>query len=109
MIEKGIMETDFKNLFGKHLPYYQQILVDSEGNILVFRWPDTLGKVMEVFQVYTPDGKYICDTTIDDGTFDFQVVSQSNNIQFTEKGIFGVFKLKKSDDEDVRLVKVKVK
>ena len=109
MIAKGIMKTDFKELFGDYLPFYRQILVDSEGNILVFRWPGSVGKVTEVFQVYSPDGKYICDTAIDDGAFDFQVISLACNIQFTEKGIFGVFKLKGFDDPEVKLVRVRVK
>jgi hypothetical protein len=100
--------VSFATLFGEHLPYYREILVDSEGNILVFKWNDCVGRCVKVFQVYSPDGKYICETRIDEGVFDFEIDSRVQNIVFTSKGIFGLFQLKNSDDVSLRLVKVDI-
>ncbi|NIR10846.1 MAG: 6-bladed beta-propeller [Candidatus Aminicenantes bacterium] len=108
MIKK--MEAfSFDKLFLEHLPYYREILVDSEGNILVFKWTDCIGDCVEIFQVYSPDGKYICETRIDKGMFDFKIDSNMKNIIFTSRGIFGLFQLKDSDDVSLRLVKVDIK
>ena len=107
MINK--MKTfSFENLFLEHLPYYREILVDSEGNILVFKWTGCIGDCVEIFQVYSPAGKYICETKIDEGLFDFEIDTNIKNIVFTSKGIFGLFQLKNSDDVSLRLVKVNV-
>ena len=100
--------VSFSTLFGEHLPYYREVLVDSEGNILVFKWNDCIGGCDEIFQVYSPDGKYICETKIDKGAFDFKIDSKIKNIVFTSKGIFGLFQLKNSEDVSLRLVKIDI-
>lgn len=105
---KVLKKFPFENLFGEHLPYFQKILVDSEGNILIFKWTDCIGDCGEIFQVYSPEGKYICETKIDEGVFDFEMSRFRNNIIFTDKGIFGLFQLKDSEDVSLRLVKVNI-
>ena len=104
---KLMKKFPFEHFFGEHLPYYRKIMVDSEGNILVFKWTDCIGDCLKIFQVYSPDGTFICETKIDPGTFDFEISYHRNTIAFTDKGIFGLFHLKDGEDT-VRLVKVNV-
>lgn len=103
---KAVEAFDFRKVFAEYLPYYRDILVDSEGNILVFKWLNCVGKSNEIFQVYTSEGKFVCETTIDKGIFDFEINLRRKNIIFTDKGIFGLFQLADSDDIFLRLVKV---
>jgi hypothetical protein len=105
---KIMKKFPFEHLFAEHLPYFRNVLVDSEGNILVFKWTDCIGDCTKIFQVYSPEGKFICETKIDEGVFDFELSRFRNNIIFTDRGIFGLFQLKDSDDVSLRLVKVNV-
>jgi hypothetical protein len=105
---KVLKKFPFKNLFQEHLPCYRKILVDSRGNILVFKWTDCIGDYDKIFQVYSPEGKYICETKIDEVVFDFEISHLRDNIIFTDKGIFGLFQLKDSKDVSLRLVKVNI-
>ncbi len=96
----------FETCFSKHLPYYRNILVDPSGNILVFKWLDCLDGCPKVFQVYSPEGRFICETVLDEGAYDFEILSNWQNLAFTDKGIFGLFQLKNSEDISLRLVRV---
>jgi hypothetical protein len=107
-IKKEIEKADFESFFGEYLPYYRQIFVDSEGNILVFLWPDDINS-SEKFQVYSPEGKLICESTIDDSIYRFNSARTWKNLQFTAQGIFGVLPLDKDDDIHMRLIKVPIK
>jgi hypothetical protein len=105
---KAVKRRSFKDQFDEYLPYYREILVDEDGNILIFKWTDCIGDCRDIFQVYSPEGKYICETVIDKGNFDFSIDRKSNNIVFTRKGIFGLFQIKNTEDVSLRIVKVKV-
>jgi hypothetical protein len=105
---KVLKKYPFENLFADHLPYYKKISVDFQGNILVFKWTDCISDCDHIFQVYSPEGKYVCETRIDEGEFDFESSRFRNNIIFTDKGIFGLFQLKNSEDVSLRLVKVNI-
>lgn len=96
----------YKDYFDSYLPLYREILVDGEGNILIFKSSECFESCNEVFQVYSPEGKYICETTIYKGDYDFKIDRRFKNIVFTKKAIFGLFQLKDSDDISLRLVKV---
>jgi len=102
-----IESIDFKSIFDKNLPYYEQILTDSVGNILVFKESGCLHQCKKIFQVYSSEGKYICETRIDEGEFVFPPPNR-RNIAFTSKGIFGLFGRKNCDDICLRLVKVNI-
>lgn len=105
---KLMKKFPFEHFFEEHLPYYRKLIVDSEGNILVFKWTDCIGECTKIFQVYSPDGTFVCETKIDQGIFDFEIDRRWNNIVFTDKGIFGLFYLKDDEEETLRLVKVNV-
>ena len=95
-------------LLGDHLPYYDHIMVDSVGNILVFPNTDCRKDCEIRFRVYSPEGRYICNTKINTGNFKFKIDKKRKQIVFTEQGIFGLFELKDSEDVSLRLVRVKL-
>ncbi len=103
---KKYEKLSYKDYFDPYLPFYREILVDGDGNILIFKTSECFEKCNEVFQVYSPEGKYICETTLDKGDYDFKIDMRFKNIVFTKKAIFGLFQLKDSEDISLRLVKV---
>lgn len=103
---KKFEKLSYKDYFDPNLPFYRGILVDEEGNILIFKSSDCFENCNEVFQVYSPEGKYICETTIDKGDYDFKIDRRGKNIVFMKNAIFGLFQLKNSEDISLRLVKV---
>jgi hypothetical protein len=105
-IIKQFEKLSFDEYFDSFLPLYQEILVDSEGNFLIFKSSECLENCNEVFQVYSPEGKFICETTFEKGKFDFVIDKRVKNIVFTKKAIYGLFQLKGSEDISLRLVKV---
>lgn len=105
--EKGLINAPIESLFEKNLPYYRDFEVDAEGNFLFFKWTDCIGKCNEVLMVYSPEGEYICDTTIEEGNFGLEVLQRRTKIVFTDKGIFGLFEVEGEDDIYLQLVKVK--
>lgn len=103
---KKFEKLSFKDYFDPYLPFYREILVDEEGNILIFKTSDCFEHCKEVFQVYSSEGKFICETTIDKGDYDFKIDRRFKNIVFMKKAIFGLFQLKDSEDISLHLVKV---
>jgi hypothetical protein len=106
---KMLKKKSISHLFADHLPYYYEIMVDTEGNILIFKKTDCLGNCPIVFQVYSPQGKFICETELKKGPFEFDINLRFNNICFTNQGIFGLFRLKGDEDMNLQLVKVDLK
>jgi len=108
IIRNALENSDFGNLFGEYLPYYKTIILDSEGNILVFKWQNSSQKTTtETFQVYSPDGKYICETLLDKGKFDIDVYRNFQTMQFSGKALYAIVKNKENEDF-IRLIKVKL-
>jgi len=96
----------FEQFFGKHLPYYREILVDEEGNILVFKWPDCVAGCEPVFQVYSAEEKYVCESGLNLGLFEMNIDRRFKKLAFMRDGIFGLFGVKGSEDISIKIVKV---
>ncbi len=105
----AIKKTPYEEMFGKYLPYYKDILVDSEGNILVCKITDCIGDCNNVFQVYTPEGQYVCEVTIDSGIYDVTIDRRFKNITFADNAVYGLFPLKESEESGLQLVRVKLR
>lgn len=107
-MRKAVEKADFNSFFGKYLPYYESLMIDAEGNLLVVKMSESLGKTNETFQVYSPSGDFICESILDNGEFDIQINSSGSNIQFAKDALYGIFEC---DDENgdpmTRLIKVK--
>lgn len=105
----AVKKTPYEDMFGKHLPYFKDILVDSEGNILVCRTTDCIGDCDEVFQVYSPEGKYICEVTVDNGIYDVTIDRRFKNIVFADNAVYGLFPLRDNEEAGLQLIRVKLR
>ncbi len=104
---KTFKTFDYSTIFAKHLPLYKEILVDSEGNFLVFLYSDCVKNCKIYFQVYSKKGEFVCETELDKGNYDFKIDRRFKKICFTEEGIIGLFMNQGDEDEIIRLVKSK--
>jgi len=102
----AVKKNPFEDMFGKHLPYFKDILVDSEGYILVCKKTDCIGNCNEVFQVYSPEGKYICEVTVDNGIYDVTIDPRFKNIVFANDAVYGLFPLKDNEEAGLQLIRV---
>jgi hypothetical protein len=102
---KYLPKFDFSFIFDKFLPLYKEILVDSEGNFLVFTYNDCVENCKTFFQVYSPKGDFICETELDAGEYEIEIDRRWKNLCFTRDGIIGYFMKKGDEDEIYRLVK----
>lgn len=93
---------------GDFLPYYCDFAVDAEGNILVFKMSEDPKAGPIVFQVYAPDGGFLCETELDRGEFDLPLDRfMSPRLAFTKRGLFGVLPLRGDELETPRLFRVR--
>ena len=79
---------DFRKMikFNKYLPPFEKIVVDSMGNILVF-YNNGFEKAKELrFKVYSPKGKYLCDSFFIVGKFKYDLYKW--DIKFFKESIF---------------------
>ncbi|MDH4271833.1 MAG: 6-bladed beta-propeller [Candidatus Aminicenantes bacterium] len=94
------------HIFGEYLPLYKEMLVDAEGNILVFKTSECLDNCPHVFQVYSPEGKFVCKTELASEDFDISIDYRFKRICFTNDGIFCLFPLRGDELRTPRLIKV---
>jgi hypothetical protein len=97
-----------EKLFSKTLPLFSDIIVDSQGNILLFYFHFFGETESPDFQVYSPVGDYICDCRIDLGEFkeNTDVLNFSRNLMFHQNNLYCI--VKKSDGDDVKLQIIKI-
>lgn len=101
--------ASFGGFFGKYLPLYSAIMVDSEGNILVFEFDHIHPHSHVSFHVYTPGGDYVCKTQLYSDMYTFTIKPGATKIWFGENGILGVLPAIDNDEDDiVRLVKFNI-
>lgn len=103
--KKTFKKFDFSTIFDKYLPLYKDILVDSEGNFLVFKFTECQKDCNPVFQVYSKEGKYICETVLDKGKYEFELSRKFKRLCFTSAGIFVIAMNRGDEDEVYRLIK----
>jgi len=93
---------------GDFLPYYCDLTIDAEGNILVFKMSEDPKTGPIVFQAYDPDGAFLCETELDRGAFDLPMNHfMCPRLAFTERGLFGVLPLRGDELETPRLFRVR--
>lgn len=105
----AVKKTPYEDMFGKYLPYFKEILVDSEGNILICKKTDCIGTCNEVFQVYSSEGEYICEVAIDCGIYDVTIDRRFKNIGFADDAVYGLFPLKDDEEAGLQLIRVKLR
>lgn len=103
--------NSFEKLFKKHLPLYSAILVDDEGNILVFYYSGYERIKKHPFQVYTPDGKYIGKSMLDFGRYGHNLINErfTKFMVFFKNHLYGLLDLDNGTDICRYIVKVNIK
>jgi hypothetical protein len=98
-----------ENFFPKNMPYFYNILVDSDGNILVFRFVDE--DVDHKFSVYSynSNGNRIADTNLELEGFKLGLHYRFEEIVFFNGNIFGILNSSVNINEPMRLVKFNIK
>ncbi|MBN1999779.1 hypothetical protein JW935_19645 [candidate division KSB1 bacterium] len=59
-----------KDFYYQYMPYYYDIKTDSEGHILVFKHTQEEDHIFRVYQVFSKEGQFICETKMDAGGFE---------------------------------------
>lgn len=97
--------SNFK--FPEYLPYYEDIKVDSDGNILVFYHKAGLNTKIFKFQVYSSQGDYLCDSSFDllDHKTEFGDLS---DFYFHKSFLYGLIEMKDAEYYGLRLIRLKL-
>ena len=98
--------ASFDHLFSDRLPLYREVLTDAEGNILVFRKTDCMGECPILIRVYSPDGKFICETEVQEESFGLTVDPRRKNMVFGSAGLIAMVEVKDAEEFELRLIKV---
>jgi hypothetical protein len=91
------------------MPYYYNILVDSDGNILVFRFVDE--DVDHKFSVYSynSNGNRIADTNLELEGYKLGLHYRFEEIAFFNGKIIGLLNSSENLNEPMRLLKFDIK
>jgi len=100
---KTFRNFNFSAIFDRYLPLYKEILVDGEGNFLVFNYTLCQKDCHPSFQVYSQEGAFICETVLDRGRYELEIDRRFKNICFTADGIFALLMERGDEDEIIRL------
>lgn len=118
-VEKSVSQGKFtkeeiapiynENFFPKNMPYYYNILVDSDGNILVFRFVDE--DVDHKFSVYSfnSNGNRIADTNLEIEGYKLGLHYRFEEIVFFKGKIIGLLNSSVNINEPMSLVKFNIK
>lgn len=103
--EKMLADLETKpDFFPKTLPFFSEIMVDAEGNILVFSFRED---EKLIFQVYSPDGKYMNQCELHTGDYFFPQGLRQRFIAFQGKYIYALM-APKGKPEAIRLIKARL-
>lgn len=104
---KKLEAASFDHLFAGHLPLYREILVDAEGNILVFKRTECLGDCPILIRVYSPQGRFVCETEIEEGRFGLAVDPRQKSMVFGRDGLIAMVEVKDAEEYELRVIRVK--
>ena len=96
---KVIESPDF---YYENMPYYYAIKVDSDNNVLVFKYTGEKNHTFQVYHVYSDKGKFICETTLEPGNFE---IPNLRLLNFSKDNLYALLKLKGKDSNSIRLTK----
>lgn len=97
-----------QNIYPDHLPYFTNLMVDSDGNILVFQYTEKKNKKTNQFSVYSYDlnGKYLNSSSF--VSDDYKLSFSWHSFIFQGNYIYNVAEKKEGSGNLMRLVKFKV-
>jgi hypothetical protein len=96
---KVIKSNDY---FPEHWPYYYDIKVDTDDNILVFKYTKDKDQTFRVYRVYSKEGNFICETTIDSADYRGPNIGR---MKFFKGDLYGLLS-QKNDTKEEALVKI---
>ena len=106
---KQLRKASWDHMFGDNLPLYRELLVDAEGNLIVFAETDCLGDCPKLIQVYSSGGEFVCDSELIEGPFALTIDPRIRNMCFTRQGLIAMVEVKDAEEFELRLIKVAYK
>ncbi len=103
---KELEKADFETVFDKYLPLYRELLSDEAGHILVFRKDGCFSDCPNIFEVYTSEGDFICETEIKTGDYKLLISRISKHICFTDEGLIALVEPLNSPQFRLEIIKV---
>jgi hypothetical protein len=103
---KLLRKASWDHMFGANLPLYREIMMDTEGNLIVFAATDCWGDCPKLFQVYSPEGEFVCDTEVIEGAFWLTIDPRIQNMCFTRQGLIAMVVVKDAEEFELRVIKV---
>jgi hypothetical protein len=103
---KAIKKADFSLLFGDHLPFYKELLVDEQGNILIFIPSVCIGDCPINARIYSKSGEFCCETEIKHGDYQLILDSRRKHMCFTSECLYALVQPKNAEGFLLRLIKV---
>ncbi|MGE0076914.1 MAG: hypothetical protein AB7S48_03550 [Bacteroidales bacterium] len=107
--KEDVSEAYKPDFFPKNTPFYYNILVDNEGNILVFRFVEE--DVDHKLRVYSFDnnGKALAEATLDVSGYKLSLNYRFEELCFHNGVVYGLLHPKSDKMQPLQLVKFKVK
>jgi hypothetical protein len=105
-LAKKLQKVSWDHLFEENLPLYRELLVDSQGNLILFKRTACLEECPIVIQVYLPTGQFLCETELVEGSFDLSIDPRIKNMSFTDRGLFAMVEVKDAQEFSLRLIRV---
>lgn len=107
LLESSEMYKDISNYY-PYLPYYSNIILDDEGNFLVFEFTENDDSVSNIFNVIAYDNtgnklartSFICD--------DYDISFSESTFVISKGYVYAVAKLKNFKGMPLRLIKFKI-
>ncbi len=95
--------------FPGYYPYYEDLIIDSDDNILVLKnryIDETDWRWTPIYQVYSLDGDLKCEFAVDFGNYDTK--TDIGKVFFNDF-LYGIFEKETEDDLGFELVKIQLK
>lgn len=105
-ILKEVEKASIDHLFDDHLPLYREILTDEEGHLLVFLSGDCFPDCPILIDVYSSEGKFICQTEIKTANYQLIVDKRWKHMCFTQTGLIALVQPKDAVDFQLKMIKV---
>jgi hypothetical protein len=106
---KQFKKASWDHMFAENLPVYREFLVDTKGNLIVFRRANCLEDCPIIIQVYSPEGEFICETELEEGPFNLAIDPRIKNMCFTDQGLIAMVEVKDAAEFELRVIKVTYK
>lgn len=108
-MQKQLKKAPWDHIFSENLPLYREVIVDVEGNLLVFTKSECLEDCPILIHVYSPEGEFICETELVEGPFSLTVDSRIKNMCFTAQGLIAMVEVKDAAEFELRVIRVPYK